>query len=370
MSELYTNSRLKVLRECMRLHHYKYVLNIRTPATAVMDFGTIGHAALEAWLRAWKRNDLDARLPEALAAIETSHVSPHDKARLSAIIGAYHCRWGSQPWEILEVEIEFRYDLGGYLIGGKIDGIIRDTRDGRVWLLEHKTTGQDASAGGTYWSRLALDSQISIYVDGGTMLGYEIAGCIYDVLQRPKHEPKVATPIDERKFTLGKGCAKCGGSAKPGSVEKGRGYYIVSMPDSVEHIQCDGCAGTGWKLNKEGEPEVPRLHANQRDTDETVEEFADRVTDVIAADPDDFLIRGEVVRLDDELPAMRQDLLDTIKIERAAALLEVAPRNPDACAKYGRLCDFFGPCSGTESIDDPIRFPRSQQAHPELAVAA
>ncbi len=368
MSALYTNSRLKVLRECMRLHHYKYVLNIRTAATAVMDFGTIGHAALEAWLRAWKRNDLDARLPDALAAIETSHVSPHDKARLAAIISAYHYRWSSQPWEILEVEVEFRYELGGYLIGGKIDGIIRDTRDGRVWLLEHKTTGQDASAGGTYWSRLALDSQISIYVDGGTMLGHEIAGCIYDVLQRPKHEPKLATPIEERKLTIGKGCAKCGGSAKPGAVEKGRGYYIVAMV-TEQHIPCDGCNATGWKLNKDGEPEAPRLHANQRDTDETVEEFGDRVTDAIAADPDAFLIRGEVVRLDDELPAMRQDLLDVIKIERAAALLEVAPRNPDNCNRFGRLCDFFGVCSGIESIGDPIKFPRGV-AHPELTAVA
>ena len=359
MTALYTNSRLKVLRECMRLHHYKYVLNIRTAATAVMDFGTIGHAALEAWLRAWKRNDLDARLPDALAAIEVSHVSPHEKARLAAIITAYHYRWHAQPWEIIEVEVEFRYELAGYLIGGKIDGIIRDTRDGRVWLLEHKTTGEDASAGGTYWSRLALDSQISIYVDGGTMLGHEIAGCIYDVLQRPKHEPKLATPVDARKFTIGKGCKICGGN-----LQGKQGTARVGDRD------CAVCKGTGWRLDEDGDPEAPRLHANQRDTDETIEEFGDRITDAIATEPDAFLIRGEVVRLDDELPGMRQDLLDTIKIERAAALLEVAPRNPDACAKYGRLCDFFGPCSGTESIDDPVRFPRSEQAHPELAATA
>ena len=47
---------------------------------------------------------------------------------------------------------------------------------------------------------------------------------------------------------------------------------------------------------------------------------------------------------------------------------EAWPRNPDACARYGRMCDLFDVCSGRAPIDDEIRFPRGR-AHPELEAA-
>jgi hypothetical protein len=371
MSELYTSSRLKVLRDCLRRHLYSYVLAIRMPATAAMEFGTVTHAALEAYFRAWMRGDMDARIGEALASIEASELPEIEKARISVIVAAYHARWGAEPWDILAVEAEFRYQLGGYTIGGKIDGLIRDQRDGRVYVLEHKTTRQDATPGSPYWERLAIDSQVSIYVDGAAMLGHEIAGCIYDVLKRPAHEQKLATPEAEREYTTGKGCKKCGGSAKAGEIVKGNGFYTVAFTSETKSIACDGCDGTGWKLDKEGQPEAPRLYARCRTADETIDEFVERVIAEIGERPDDFLIRNTVVRLDDELPRMRLDLEDTIRLERAAHLLFGAepPRNPDACAKYGGLCPFFAACSGRADINDPHLFPRST-AHPELASAA
>jgi hypothetical protein len=73
-----------------------------------------------------------------------------------------------------------------------------------------------------------------------------------------------------------------------------------------------------------------------------------------------------VVRLDDELPKMRADILDTIKLARVAALFDIHPRNPDACAKFGSLCGFFDACAGRADIHDLARFPRGR-AHPELA---
>jgi hypothetical protein len=70
-----------------------------------------------------------------------------------------------------------------------------------------------------------------------------------------------------------------------------------------------------------------------------------------------------VVRLDDELPRMRTDLLDTIRMERVAASFEVAPRNPDACARFGALCPMFALCSGRANLSDFTR----GDVHPELA---
>lgn len=373
MTNLYTNSRLKTLRECLRKHMYKYVLGIRTPSTNAMDFGTVGHAALEAYLIAWKIGGQCAdRLFDALGVIAGAALPEIDKAKLRVLVAAYDLRWGTEPWEIMAVEAEFRYELGGYLIGGKIDGVVRDQRDGRTYVLEHKFTRQDAAPGGTYWARLSLDAQISIYVDGATVLGHEIAGCIYDVIQRPGHEQKLATPIDVRKYTLGKGCKGCGGSAggKAGVVQ-GRGHYIVAGPgETPQEIACEQCAGTGWKLDDAGVPQAPRLHANQRDADETLDAFTDRLTEEIAADVDGYLVRGVVVRLDDDLPKMRDDLIAWIKIEQLSSTVFGAeqPRNTESCASFGSLCPFYAACSGSASIDDQHLFPRGA-AHPELAAA-
>lgn len=373
MSEnLYTSSRLKVLRECLRKHFYKYVLFIRMPETGVMAFGTIGHKALEAWYREWQANGpTDARLAAALSVIKHADLSAIDRIKLSILVRAYDARWGSENWQILGVEIEFRYTLGDYLIGGKIDALIRDLNDNRVYVVEHKTTGTDASHGSAYWEKLAIDTQVSIYVDGATMLGHEIAGCVYDVIKRPEHEQLLATPQEKRKHTLGKGCPKCGGSAggKKGIVQ-GKGYYDVAFASEVKRNSCEGCKGTGWKVDDEGQPQAPRLHSNQRDRDETIDEFEDRVLSVVAENPDAFLLRGTVVRLDSEIPRMREDLLEQIKLERAANLLGAAPRNPEACSRFGRLCEFFSACAGRESIDNQLLFPRSGTAHPELAEAA
>jgi hypothetical protein len=358
--QLYTSSRLKTLRQCLRLHQYKYVFGIRGPETDVMRFGTVGHAALEAYLLAWKAGELEQRLPRALAEVEKLP-GIFEQAKLRALLVAYDLRWGGEDWEILDVEREFRYELGGYLIGGKVDAIIRDRRDGRVYVLEHKTTGSDASAGSTYWERLTIDTQVSVYVDGATTLGYEIAGVIYDVLARPRHEPKLATPIEKQSYTKGKGCPACGGKA---NGKQGTGERALTPEERfvtagiVDAMQCGHCNGSGWA-------EAPRLHANQRAEDETGEAFADRVAEAIAADLDGFLLRGTVVRLEDELPKMRADLLDAIKLERICAAVDLAPRNPDACARFGSLCSFFDACSGRADINDPLRFPRGE-LHPEL----
>jgi hypothetical protein len=366
MSDLYTTSRIRAWRSCVRFHLYRYILAIRTPSTHAMQFGTHMHAALEAWYLAWKAGG--DRLDAALRAIDELDATPTDRARLNVLVAAYDARWGGEDWDVLEVEVQFRYFLGNYELGGKIDALIRDRATGRVLVVEHKTSSADTSPGAPYWERLSIDTQVSIYIDGAAAgLDYEVAGCIYDVIKRPKHELYLATPEAERKFTIGKGCAKCGGSAKPGAVEKGRGYYIVAMVDE-QRIECDGCAGTGWKLNKEGEPDAPRLHANQRDTDETIEEYQQRLATDVADRIDDFLARSEIHRLEHELPLRRQELIDTIESMIALDEKQLAPPNHDACVRGRETCAFFAACSGRADINDESVFPRGE-AHPELAVA-
>ncbi len=358
MSELYTASRLKVLRSCLYKHQLRYTLGLRGPETYVMRFGTAAHAALEAYFLAWKSGaSIEDRLAAALAKLDQV-ADITERAKLRVLIIGYHLKWGAEPWEILEVEVEFEYVLDGYRIGGKIDAIVRDTTTGLVYVLEHKSTSLDTSAGSTYWARLAVDTQISVYLDGATMLGHEVAGCIYDVLVRPGHERKLATPLDKRKYKLGKGCKICGGNLQG---KQGTGL--------VGEKPCAVCKQSGWRIDEDGRPEAPAIYANQRETDETADELETRIADEVAEAPDDFFRRVVVVRLDDEIDRMRLALVDTIRMSEVLSAARLAPPNPDACAAFGSLCPFFAICAGQASVDDTVRFPRGA-VHQELSNAA
>lgn len=56
-----------------------------------------------------------------------------------------------------------------------------------LYVVEHKTSSEDISLGSTYWKRLTLDPQISLYIEGARHLGYDVKGVLYDVLRKPAH---------------------------------------------------------------------------------------------------------------------------------------------------------------------------------------
>ncbi len=174
-----------------------------------------------------------------------------------------------------------------------------------------------------------MDPQVSIYYRGMAELSHDdLDGCLYDVIDRPKIKPLKATPTELRKYTIAKAATK----------------------------------------TKPAEPS--RLYANQRETDESVQEFRERLAGAIGAAPDAYFARGEIIRLQSELEASDADVEETALQIRQGSLTGVAPRNPGACFLYNRTCEFLGPCSGTESIDDPTKFKRDENVHPELQLAA
>lgn len=203
-------------------------------------------------------------------------------------------------------------------------------------IVTHNTTTADISDGGFYWNRLRIDDQISIYHEGAKALGHEVHGCIYDVLVRPKIRLLEATPEDVRKYTKGVVCS-CG----PGG--------------------CDACEGhPGWV-------EPPRLYAKQRDRDETLPEYHARIMEQIVGDPQAWLTRRTVVRLEDEIDEHAQDVWQTAQDLRLAQRNARWPRNPDACMLYEKLCPFFHVCTGAADLGDRNLFRIRAHAHQELA---
>jgi hypothetical protein len=319
-----TNSQQRCFRRCAREHYLTYELGYR-PAEKeeALRFGDLVHVGLEAWWSA-----AADRLDAAIEAMRGRAVDDFELVRAGVMLQGYDARWGAaaDDYEVLGVEVEFRAPLINpetgapsrtFELGGKLDVVVRDKCDGRVKLIEHKTTSSDIGDGSTYWKRLVLDPQISTYFAGGKAVGYPISECLYDVLGKPALRPLKATPEESRKYT------------------------------------------------KDG-----RLYANQRDKDETPDEFRQRLVEHIAEQPNRYYQRGPVQRLEQEELDAAYDAWATARQIREAQLANRWPRNPDSCERYGRMCAFFDVCSGTASLDDETRFRRVENVHEELSSEA
>jgi len=188
-----------------------------------------------------------------------------------------------------------------------------------LYLIETKSSSEDIAQGSVYWKRLALDFQISVYDRAATQLGMDIGGIGYDVLGRPKCKPYMATPPELRKYT---------------------------QPTKKEPVS--------------------RLYANQRERDETPEEFEARCLQAIVSEPDAYYQRGIIPRLMAEAAEASADIWARTLAMREAKRLNMYPRNPDNCVQWSRTCEFFPICSGTASADNTMLFRIESAEHEEL----
>lgn len=327
MAELITESRLQAFRTCPKLHHYQYIERARPVVDKdALTFGSMIHAGLEAWWKAWLDTATEPAINYAARAIalyaRDNAIDVFTAARATVLMLGYSLRWSleMEDLEVLAVEVQFETQMHGpkggvarsLVLGGKIDVIVRRRSTGKTWILEHKTSGADLRPGSSYWTRLRMDPQISVYFDGAKALGHEVEGCIYDVIDKPAQRPLKATPVEKREY------------------------------------------------KKDG-----TLYAKQRAEDETVDEYASRLTLAIAEAPEQFYQRAEVIRLDGEMDEARLDTYATAAMLRDSMRMGRAPRNPSACHLYGSDCSYLDVCSGVASLDDPTRFKRTK-IHPEL----
>lgn len=326
-AKLITASAAAAYRLCPRKYRLAYVDGLRPiHAAAALAFGTIWHAAMEYWWqrRAWAPpQDMDA----------------FDAAKLAAMLSAYDLRWSAvrDEYRVIGIEMPFRAPLldgrgapvRGWAIAGKIDGILELA--GYPLLLEHKTTSESVATGADYWAQLTLDAQVSVYHDGAAALGHQVAGCLYDVARKPALRPGTVPVLDEQGLKV---------------VLDAQGQRVLTQRGEPRQT---GDAAKGWVLQQ-------RL--------ETPAEYQARCLAAIAERPEEYLAQAQVVRLDGELAAARDDLAGTARQIDGCARAGSWPRNPRACFEYGR-CPYHGLCSGTANESE---FTKLDDVHPELAV--
>lgn len=317
-----SDSEARVFRACMRRHHFQYRL-LRRPIDRheALRFGTLWHLGQEAW---WGNNgSAEERLTDGLAALRSdTNVDPFHLVMAEELLVAYTARWGDAAYRTIKVEAHFEMPLVNpatgaasrtFRRGGKIDAIVLD-ESGQPHGVEHKTTQADIEEGSLYWKKVrALDTQISGYKAGARALGYDVVDFIYDVVRKPGIKPLRATPVESRKYTA-------------------KGF----------------------------------LYANQREHDETPEEYRLRLREDINERVDRYFARAPIVRLEEEERDHAFDVWQVTRLMREAELAGFAPKNPDACSNFGG-CPYLPVCTGEASIDDDTRYRTASTAHEELA---
>jgi hypothetical protein len=321
-SKLLTHSRLSTFRECGRKHDLKYRQGFRpVREEEALRLGSLIHVGLEAWWKAQQTGD--DRLEAALAAVRAERMEPFDVPRIETLLAGYEARWGgdmSDFDEVVAVEKEFTAPLlnpetwhpsNTYELGGKVDLIGR--KAGRVRIGEHKTTSERIDSDDDhYWQKLAMDHQLSIYVVGAETLGFKVDECVYDVIRKPLLRPYIETPDEKKKYT------------------------------------------------KEG-----KLYANQHASDETPDEFGARLAEEVNGNLNAYYQRRVVPRMNSQIEDFLADTWATARNIREQELAGRAPRNPDACWRFGG-CAFWNVCANGENINESAAFVKVENVHPEL----
>jgi len=330
-----TNSQLTCFRRCQREHYYSYILGYRTHEDSeALRFGTLWHVGLEQW---WLGRGLEA----ALEAGTRGAIDAYEAARVRVLLRGYDARWGHEAHVVVGVEREFYAPLTNpetgeasptYRLGGKLDVLLQDR------FVEHKTTSEDIGLGSIYWRRLTLDPQVSTYYAGARSLGHEVHGCIYDVVRKPAQRPRKAVPaLDAEGERI---------------VVNGAGDRVLTKDNKRWRVSPD--AAKGYVLSTR---------------EETPEEYEARMAEEIAERPDHYYQRGEVVRLEEDEHEAALDAWHLVQSMDTGRRLGAFPRNPEACLRYGRVCQFLDVCTRVTTLEDPARFHRVSNVHPELEQA-
>lgn len=243
-----------------------------------------------------------------------------------------------------------------------------------VYIVEHKTANADIGPGSPYWRKLTLDAQCSNYMVGARALGHDPKGVIYDVIRKIGIKPRLATPVEERKYTQArsKACAEC----------KKKSPAPLPHVDPKTGAECEPMvrAGDGaqeWvRPSFDGDHATERrvitdpggqLYANMREHDETLDEFRARCIAEVRDNLGDYFRREPVVRMSDEEVESAYDTWQVAHQIRQSELDNCWPRNDASCEAYSSLCSYFAICAEGVSMHDETRYRSKDDAHAELS---
>jgi len=324
-----TYSRLQCAKTCLRKHYLLYVLGLRPDREAQpLRMGRAFHRGLELATRVSR----DEAILAALADYDAGPPPECDEERqyawwveretVARLLAGHFWRWAEMDaqMEVVATEETFEAPLRNprtgkasrtWTLAGRRDRIVR-LPDGRLAILEYKTTGSDIEPDADYWKRLLIDSQVSIYWLSAVDAGLDVETVLYDVTRKPTIRPRQVPVLD------------------------GNGCKIVVGPDGERVFNKDGkprqsaCREQGYELLSR--PEAP-------------EDYGERLARDMGERPDHYFARREIPRLPDDLDEARYELWAWGQILRDCERHGRWPRNTGACNGFGR-CACWDLCTG------------------------
>lgn len=319
MIESYTNTALATARRCLREYDlaYRQRLERADEDRETLVVGQTYHRAFDA----------AAKGLDPFAVIERHAPGELWTEKIRRLYAANVWYWRNEPIDIVETERIFSVEIAGIRYRGQIDAIVR-AKDGRLGVLERKTTASGVDAESDYWDRLRLDVQVGLY---SLACGERPAFILYDVTRKPTINPKALTKADMARLR------------KELTLDGKALYFETFEAEDIEEALYLG-------------HETPAL-------------YGARLTSDIGNRPDYYFARREVARTSADYEELLEDLSAQVAMLEAAETADAFHRNPDACATFGR-CKFFGLCSNNRRprIGDapPDGFRIREHVHPEL----
>ena len=270
----------------------------------------------------------------------------------------YLAYWQNNQYDVIATEQKFELPVTHPRVGmplnpklavmtGRMDQLV--LWDGKVCVLERKSTSQDIAPDAEYWQLLQKNEQVSIYAlalrkivrsSEGFVDGYDfsagyaaatphngvmprLGNTLYDVWRKPQIEPKKLTQEASAQFVAD-------------GMYFGEKFKVVneSEPDGP-YFQING-------VNAEVEPGKKGGTFAIR---ETVAMYGARLQVTMSEDPSRYFARREIARTDAEIAEFEKELF---AVYTAMSIFEKEKcyySNPNAC-KNPMRCPFIGVCFG------------------------
>lgn len=206
----FTTSMVKCFKQCRKKYELEYVEELKPIATPqALHLGTLYHRGLELLLGGADLASIALQLEnDQKQHCEDMAVDydPIPNGIAMEMVKAFYRESGYQSWKITSIEKKFEVSTGyGKRLTGKIDAIME--LDGNHFLIEHKTTSCWATDGAEYLHNLLWDEQSTNYLfahrrmlEDGTIEGKEVRGIFYCIVEKPTIKPLKATPIEKRRY--------------------------------------------------------------------------------------------------------------------------------------------------------------------------
>lgn len=344
-TDIITNSSMSVFKACRQKYYWAYEVGLRPDRDrAPLRIGSMIHKGLDLLAKNQSLQSVLDEIEQSYAqAVDLNEITMrYELVTVQELIRGYYYAWKDSSLRIIESEQIFELPIinpsGNKMTGlrqaGKRDRI-GCLPDGRLALLETKTTSEDIGPDSEYRRILAIDQQLSMYIAAAREDGIDLQTAVYDCIRKP-----TIRPCD------------------------------VPLTDSNgEKIVLDESGNRVYKSNGQ-----PRLSGDKNKgytlqvRSMTPDEWREKLATDIAYRPEYYYQRFEVPRLESDIEQFRielwmiaKDILDCRRMGRWY-------RNTNTCRNYSSLCPYYPLCAGEITIDNgvPAGFRQAETIHEEL----